>query len=125
MRMTKQRKDILTILEHSSVPMSADMILQATTHKSMNLSTVYRTLETFSDEGLISRSTLDNTGYYHLNGQHHSHYMICLKCHKMFEIDCHIGLFENSMKEHHGFMVTHHDMTVYGYCANCRPDTSH
>ncbi|MCF7931802.1 MAG: transcriptional repressor [Acholeplasmataceae bacterium] len=122
MRMTKQRKDILTVLKKSTMPMSADMILQATGNKSMNLSTVYRTLDTFSDEGLISRSTLDNTGYYHLNREHHCHYMICLKCHKMFEIDCHIDLFENNIHDHHDFLVTHHEMTVYGYCSDCRSD---
>lgn len=122
MRMTRQRKEILEILEKSAFPLNADMIMGAVTDKTMNLSTVYRTLDAFSDEGLVSRSTFDHTGYYHLIGKKHNHYMICVKCHKMFEIDCHLEWFEESIKDHHGFLVTHHDMTVYGYCADCRRD---
>ena len=120
MRMTRQRKAILDVLKRSDVPMSADMILHETDEPSLNLSTVYRTLDIFADEGLVARSTLEHTGYYHLNGKEHSHFMICLKCHRMFPIECHLDAFEENIQNHHGFLVTHHDMTVYGYCANCR-----
>jgi len=113
MRMTSQRKAILAYLETTRQPKSAEMIHHALSKHKMNLSTVYRTLDTFFDNGLISKSTLDNTTYYYLNQKDHHHYMICLKCHRMLEIDC---------QTQHDFFITHHDLTIYGYCSSCRKD---
>lgn len=120
MRMTKQRKAILHLFEKSSKPQSAEMIMSRLIDHAMNLSTVYRTLEIFFDEGLISRSTIDQTSYYYYNKKDHHHYMICISCHKMIEVDCHLSHFSEEVAQKHGFEITHHDMTLYGYCSDCQ-----
>lgn len=120
MRMTKQRKLILNLLKRSRIPQSADMILSDLPDHTMNLSTVYRNLDAFFAEGLISKSTMKNTAFYYMNDQKHHHYMICIGCQKMYEIDCHLDhIAENVASEKH-FKITHHDMTVYGYCEECQ-----
>ncbi|MFP4177693.1 MAG: Fur family transcriptional regulator [Acholeplasmataceae bacterium] len=122
MRMTSQRKAILAFLEAKRQPQSAEMIHVGLSEQAMNLSTVYRTLDAFFASGLISKSTLNNTTYYYLNQKEHHHYMICLRCHRMFEIDCHIHYIEDQIRKQHDFSITHHDLTIYGYCSSCRKD---
>ncbi len=120
MRMTRQRRRILNLLEASERPKSAEMIHQELAGESLDLSTVYRTLDTFFEEGLISKSSLKNTSYYYLRRKDHRHYMICLSCHKMIEIDCHISDIESEIAADHHFDISHHDMTIYGYCQDCQ-----
>ncbi|QWB95669.1 transcriptional repressor [Mycoplasmatota bacterium] len=124
MRMTKQRIQILDIFKSYAKPLSAEMIMEKLPDDALNLSTIYRTLETFYDEELISKSTIEHTNYYYLNDHKHHHYMICLSCHKMIEIDCHLHEFEEQVAKAHQFKVTHHDMTLYGYCHECQPKAS-
>ena len=120
MRMTKQRTQIKSIFDEHSNPLSAEMIMDLLPDDALNLSTIYRTLEIFYDEEIISKSTINHTNYYYLNDHKHHHYMICLNCHKMIEIDCHLHQFEDQVAKSHGFKVTHHDMTLYGYCKACQ-----
>ena len=120
MRMTKQRKMILDLLGKTEQPKSAEMILLELPNHTMNLSTVYRTLDTFFIQGLVSKSNMKNTAYYYINKKDHHHYMICLGCQKMYEIDCHLDHIADQVAKEHHFKITHHDMTVYGYCSQCQ-----
>jgi Fur family ferric uptake transcriptional regulator len=86
----------------------------------MNLSTVYRTLDVFFDEAIISKSFLNQKLYYYYNQKDHHHYMICLNCHKMIEIDCHLEDLAYQVADEKQFKITHHDMTIYGYCKACQ-----
>lgn len=120
MRMTQQRKMILNLLSQSPQPKSAEMILSELPENTMNLSTVYRSLDTFFDQGMISKSTMKNTAFYYINQKDHHHYMICMGCQKMYEIDCHLDHIADQIAKEHHFKITHHDMTVYGYCEDCQ-----
>lgn len=120
MRMTEQRKLVLKILNETSNPQSAEMIYAKLKEHTMNLSTVYRTLDTFFAAGLISKSNMHNIAYYYTNKKDHHHYMICLGCQKMYEMDCHLDHIAQQVADHHHFKITHHDMTVYGYCETCQ-----
>lgn len=120
MRMTRQRQRILSLLEMSDRPKNAEIIHQELAGESLDLSTVYRTLDTFFAEGLISKSSLKNASYYHLRRKDHRHFMICLNCQKMIAIDCHISEIESQIAADHHFNISHHDMTIYGYCQNCQ-----
>ncbi|MBE0700472.1 MAG: transcriptional repressor [Acholeplasmataceae bacterium] len=120
MRMTSQRKQILGVLKKSHQPRSAEMILNQLPKKTMNLSTIYRTLDLFFDHGLISKSFMKHTTFYHINEKDHHHYMICTSCQKMYEIDCHLDLVANQVAKQNDFKITHHDMTIYGHCKSCQ-----
>ncbi len=120
MRMTYQRKIILNLLSKTNQPKSAEMIYGELPKDTINLSTVYRTLDTFFIQGIISKSTMKNTAYYYINQKNHHHYMICIECQKMYEIDCHLEHVADAVANEHHFKITHHDMTVYGYCESCQ-----
>jgi Fur family transcriptional regulator, ferric uptake regulator len=122
MRMTKQRKQILDILKQTHHPLSAEMIMNKLPEDALNLSTIYRSLDFFFAEEVISKSFMNHTTYYYLNQEEHHHFMICTHCQKMYEIDCHIHHIADDIAKQHGFKITHHDMTVYGYCKSCQKE---
>lgn len=121
MRMTSQRKAILNILNTFKKPMSAEMIFNRLSPDSINLSTIYRTLERFFLDGQLSRDVINHTSYYFLNQEKHKHYMLCMKCQKMIPIDCHVEEAIHAVEDKASCMITHHDLTFYGYCKNCKP----
>lgn len=120
MRLTKHRKRILELFEQDGETLlNADLIFKRLETEQVDLSTIYRTLEVFLKEGIISRSMIKNTAYYYLTQGEHHHYMICLRCHKRFEIKC---LFDHMVADKsvfEGFTPIHHDLTIYGYCSQC------
>ena len=100
--------------------MNAEMILKALPENTMNLSTVYRNLEKLSENGIVSKSIIENTAYYHANDDGHHHYIICTKCKKMSELDCHIGSLSKAIEKSTKFKVLQHDLTFYGICRDCQ-----
>lgn len=119
--MTKKRNAILDILRDSEKPLSAEMIYEITKDKlQMNLSTIYRAMELFLKEKLINFSTLDKTQYYYISKNEHAHYMICMNCHSMYEVDCKILQLIDDSIDQNEFVVKNHDLTIYGLCKNCK-----
>jgi Fe2+ or Zn2+ uptake regulation protein len=120
LKMTKQRTLLLDYLKKSTKPLSAEMVYLKLPQGSMNLSTIYRSLEAFEVAGLVDKTNLGNLAYYKIRSHEHKHYLVCKNCHKMIEIDCHVDSFlEIETKKHH-FKVESHDLTVYGYCEKCQ-----
>jgi Fur family ferric uptake transcriptional regulator len=120
LKMTKQRQQLLTFMQKQKAPLSAEMIYAKLPLGSMNLSTVNRIMDTFQQYHLVEKTFLDNTAYYKIASSEHKHYMVCLKCHKMIEMDCHFHGVADEDAEKNQFKITSHDLTVYGYCVNCQ-----
>lgn len=119
LKMTKQRKQILEILNAYHKPVSAEDIY-FNNLEGLTLSTIYRTLDTFYNHDLLNKHQLKNVSYYTLKTKTHKHYLVCEKCNKMIEIDCFI---HNDLKEilnKHNFKINHHDLTIYGLCSECQ-----
>ena len=120
MRITKHRKEILNLFEKDYDNLwSAESIYQELKHKNIDLSTIYRTLDMFFKEGLISKRMMDYTAYYYLNGKEHYHYMVCTSCHRKFKIECQFESIIQTVQNRNNFKATHHDITIYGHCINC------
>lgn len=120
MRLTKNRQLILDIFKKHNEPLSAEMIADKINDVLINLSTIYRTLDLFFSKGIIGRSNIGHTAYYYINDDTHHHYMICLGCNRKFELDCHLDKIAYEEADEHGFEITQHDLTVYGYCSECK-----
>lgn len=119
MRMTNNRRKVLDVLKKSRQPLSADLIFNGFEGNKMDLSTVYRALEVLYENGLVAKSNVEGTSYYHLNEQHHHHFIMCLSCKKMVELDCHLDHEIEKMQKSTNFKIIQHDLTFYGYCADC------
>src|SRR5680860_1321831 len=81
MKNTRHRKAILLLLEQSEHPKTAEELYIALREKttSINLSTVYRTLDTFISKNLVIKSTMDDgKARYELNQHEHKHHLCLL-----------------------------------------------
>lgn len=124
MKSTKHRNAILSLLERAEQPVTAEelyMSLQKQT-ASINLSTVYRTLETFVSKNLVLKLNMeDGKARFEFNHDEHRHHLFCVGCHNVISIDdCPMGELQEAIKEKMDFDVTGHKLEIYGYCRNCR-----
>jgi len=122
---TKHRKAILHFMDCSKIPVSADQVyLQLSAQGiSMDLSTVYRTLETMREKGLlIKHSRLNDTrALYEYNRMEHKHYLVCLGCNKMLPVrHCPLEEYEKTLEKETDFMISGHKLAIFGYCAECK-----
>ncbi len=124
MKSTRHRNAILLLLEQSEHPTTAEDLYISLREKtaSINLSTVYRTLDTFVSKNLVIKSNMDDgKSRYELNHHEHKHHLFCVGCHKVISIeDCPMGELQESLKKKIDFDVTGHKLEIYGYCHNCK-----
>lgn len=122
---TPSRNLIYGILSETGLPMTAEQIFikLKETEKSVNLSTVYRTLELFVEKGLVLRAimTENNKAMFEVNHHDHKHYLVCLNCREMIPVEgCPLDEYEKVLNNKIGFDVTGHKFEIYGYCKNCQ-----
>lgn len=123
---TRQRKAVYAVLWKAAEPLSAVQIYnrvdKTDTEAMYAVSTIYRILAAFEEKGLVTRTTWmgDGTVVYELNRGGHTHYAVCLECHKRVALPgcpfAHVHLEEESGD----FTVTGHKLELYGYCKECR-----
>ena len=123
LKKTKPRQQVLSILEEAHRPLSAKAIYAEIEQMdgSAWLSTVYRTLELFVNEGLATKvNVLDSElTLYELNHSDHQHYAVCVECHKIIPmLDCPLERFTPDIQDE-GFRPLGHNLEVYGTCGSC------
>lgn len=124
LRKTKGRKLILELLNESE-PKTAEEIhgLIKDRNQQISLSTIYRTCETLSRKGIMSKSNIldDGKTRYEYHSEEHRHHAICMDCHKIIAVDdCPFGDFDQLMKTKFCFDVKSHKLEIYGYCCDCQ-----
>lgn len=126
-RLTRQRRVLLQVMESAPRHMDADEILDRAKKIDANITrvTVYRTLELLKTQGLI-----DELDLLHLRGHRHfyeSHgprdhiHVACLRCGKVREVES--PIYEALMKqlsEDCGMEITVARTEVGGICEDCR-----
>ncbi|MDG6228512.1 MAG: Fur family transcriptional regulator [Candidatus Thermoplasmatota archaeon] len=88
LKVTQQRLEILRYVESHLTHPTADEIFQSLTKKypSLSKTTIYNTLETLTNAGIIQRLTICPTEHrYDFNHDMHHHF-ICKQCGKIFDI---------------------------------------
>ena len=121
---TKQRQQVYEVLARAEKPLDAQEIYRRMAQETGGLavSTVYRILAAFAEQGLVTRTTImgDDTALYSLRHDGHAHYAFCLRCHRQIPLK-HCPLeYLPLQEEADGFTVTDHRLELYGYCRDCR-----
>ena len=122
-RMTSKRKAIYEIIKDSPLPLTAlEIFEKLNENEEVWLSTVYRTLELFDNEGIITRT--HNPGsdisHYIFSDESHKHYGVCVACQKIISIsDCPLDSYKPKLSDT-GFEIIDHRFMVYGYCSGCK-----
>ena len=89
LKSTKKRCLLLSILQTEDRAMTAEELLEkATPILPMNASTVYRTLNTLTEKGVLSKSLRkDGKSYFSLEKHDHHHRLVCTVCRKVIPVD--------------------------------------
>lgn len=123
---TSQRQSVYEVLLKSKKPLSAESIYQALLDQnsdSVNLSTVYRVLEVFTQKHLVIRSTLSVEGRatYEINHHEHRHHLSCVSCGAIKPIKgCPLEAYEKSLVESTGYQIVEHRLEILGICPECQ-----
>jgi Fur family ferric uptake transcriptional regulator len=125
LKYTKHRASIMKVLTESDQPIAAEQVFLMLQGKgdNANLSTVYRTLESLAEKGLVIKNSIgsDTKALYEINRMEHKHHLICMGCKKMLLVDgCPFDEYEKMLQSKMGFDVTGHKLEIYGYCEKCR-----
>ncbi len=121
LRVTKGRLSLLSVLHTEHSPLTAQEIRRRM--KSMDLVTVYRTLQAFVAAGLVQEVRLkdDSVRYECTHGGHH-HHVICTECGIIDELpECHgeelqAATLHSSV---HFASIHSHSLEFFGICKTC------
>ena len=127
LKVTKNRLLMLRILDQEHDFLSADDLYLKikAMDRDLSLSTVYRSMESLVDAGIVSTVNLDTSKQtlYELSHTEHAHHLICMSCHKIIHVhECPMGSFEDKIAKAHQFDVTDHKLELYGYCSECKAE---
>ncbi len=84
--------------------------------------TVYRTLSSLQEGGILCRVMVDNgTPRYQLGGARHHHHLVCVDCGQVQDIaGCGVDNFVERVASRFGYKTEGHRLEVYGRCATCQ-----
>ncbi|MGP1593729.1 MAG: GNAT family N-acetyltransferase [Treponema sp.] len=126
LRRTKVREAILNILTcHNDRAFSVEELHQRCCDSfHTDLSTIYRTMHTLTETGLVTKSIHSDTkAYFQLASCKcvpHHHRIVCTQCHTAAEVAvCPLSDFEDKISSETGFVVTAHSIELTGLCPAC------
>lgn len=125
MKNTKARNKVLQMLIAKAGVLTPDTMHQVLKDQgeTINVSTIYRILEMFTEKGLTEKTYLPDIRKYgfSLRSVGHQHRLICLCCHKIVELShCPLTPFEQKVAQETQFEVVGHQLELYGYCPACQ-----
>ena len=122
LKKTKTRENVIHLLENSPTPLTANEIFDKLKDKDITLSSIYRTLDTFTREKLIIKNTNDlGIATYTIQKDEHCHYLECKNCHDKIKLDyCPYDKANAQIKKNSQFEVDEHNVVIYGTCKDCQ-----
>jgi Fur family ferric uptake transcriptional regulator len=120
---TPERLDILDeVLKHRGHFKIDDIILKmSTVKKPVSRATVYRTIKTIEEAGLVKYlRSINDEKIYEVQKEHHDH-MICEMCGKIIEFhNEELETLQDAICDSHGFTPQQHTMKIFGICNKCK-----
>ncbi len=121
-RLTVQRQAILDLINASNRHWDAEEINRelAQRGEGIGIATVYRGLAALEEAGLIASIQLaDRKRYERADKSHHDH-MVCTRCGAIEEFSHpRIEALQEEVARRQGFVMTGHQLVLFGRCADC------
>ena len=126
LKLTSARKAILEHLENTEDHLTAKQIHTALEDRlpSLNLTTVYRSLEYLVGHRLISVADIGigSPVYERIHGVPH-HHLVCLNCNEIIQIEHDpIEAFFKLLEKEQNFKVQTNHLVLYGTCLDCQQE---
>ncbi|MEU3713316.1 Fur family transcriptional regulator [Streptomyces catenulae] len=121
-RLTPQRQLVLEAVDRLEHATPDDVLTEVRkTAGSVNISTVYRTLELLEELGLVSHAHLGHgSATYHLADRHHHMHLVCRDCTEVIEADLSVAEpFAATLREQFGFTTDLKHFAIFGRCRAC------
>ena len=122
LRATRQRLTVLDALRGRPDAITAQELHGElrTAGEPVGLTTVYRTLASLADAGLLDAFTRDGEQAFRLCSDDHHHHLICEMCNRVDEITAEeVERWVDAVASRRAFRVTGHRADVFGVCAAC------
>ena len=122
LRLTPQRELVLSAvraLGHATPEDVAERVRQ--THPGINLSTVYRNLETLENVGLVQHTHLGRGGATYHAAEEITHlHLVCGECGSVGDAPIDVAAnFVNTLADDYGFKTDVTHFAIYGRCSTC------
>jgi Fur family ferric uptake transcriptional regulator len=122
-KVTPQRMLILGCVRHASGHITAPQIIREVrlAYPHIDASTVYRTLASTKDLGLISETRLGSgDSLFEWIGEDRHHHLICRVCGSITSLEeHHFDTFGETLKSETGFEADLDHLAIFGLCKNC------
>jgi len=126
-RLTTHRQAILDIINASNRHWDADELTRALSDEGnpIGMATVYRGLAALETQGLIDSIQLaDKKRYERADKAHHDH-MVCTACGHIEEFSHKtIEQLQQAAADEKGFMLTGHQLVMFGLCRGCSEESA-
>jgi Fur family transcriptional regulator, peroxide stress response regulator len=124
LRLTPQRLAIYNLLADSKDHPTAQMIydLLKYDYPSLSLATVYNTLESLVQLGIVNAlgSAGDDAAHYDANTEPHVN-LACISCHQVIDLHSeHVLHLEDEVVSNSGYQVLGARVLYYGVCPDCQ-----
>jgi Fur family peroxide stress response transcriptional regulator len=121
LKLTPQRLAILEYLDGNKEHPSAEDVYKAVSKKfpTMSLATVYNTLMTLKQRGLVKELTMDPLRMRFDPQPTPHHHLICVDCRKIIDIHTRLKINLPEM-EQEGFEIVGNHIEFYGRCPKCK-----
>lgn len=109
------------LLQHQDHPTAEQIYNEIRAeHPTISLATVYKTLETLSEMGLIHKvNPLYDTARYETQYSDH-HHLICARCKKIVDIPAEEVGKMDIPKKFHQFDILNYQVQITGICPDCQ-----
>jgi Fe2+ or Zn2+ uptake regulation protein len=124
MRLTSQRRTVLEVLDQSESHLDAEEVYQRAKEQDPNISlaTVYRTLTTLRELGLVHQRHLtrdEQRHSYEIADRQHYHFS-CVECGRVIEFDTPLMVqIQDQLASEIGAEVIQARLYLEGYCREC------
>lgn len=122
-RITPQRELIIRAISKSERHMPAEEIyaeIQKQT-RTINLATIYRTLDMLWEEGFVHRNDLNEGKMAYAVLKHGPHvHLVCRHCKNVIDVDPQIlRPLRETLQQQHGFNADLEHLSLFGICHDC------
>jgi Fur family ferric uptake transcriptional regulator len=123
-RITPQREMIIEAIAHQGEHINADEVfslVQERTH-TVNIATVYRTLDLLVEQGLANRIDLGEGRVIYAGHQHGPHiHLVCRQCGRVLDADQELlSAFNRQLQSDYQFAADLQHISVLGLCNDCQ-----
>jgi len=122
LKATPARIEALRYLHSLDEPITAENLHRALASHGIDLSTLYRTLNSFVSSGIARKEVgRHKENLYSLATEEVQHLLVCLRCGKKVPLEgCPYHEVHERIEEETGFHLLDHSTEIYGICPDCQ-----